>query len=389
MIKSCITCKKEFETQNERKVFCSNACKVFNYRKKNGIDEPKFLKNKIKGNKIEKTREVLKLIPNEIYLGIKEVIEKRKEEVDRLMKSKENSINQLRVLEKTITLKSRGDKLTQSGIDYIFNNKKGTSFADGLLGLGVILLGTEISSSGKKLDIEHGKKILNLKDRINKIDSDINYTLYQMELLKEQIKATPSKIEVKEIEVYYEEIEEDKSLPKSLISLSELKEKTFEVYNFENEYLELLGQPSKSFSAIIYGESGQGKSTWSIKFADYLTKFGKVLYNSSEEGISQSLKGKLLKYESDIMLGSCKNVRELQKILKTQNFDFIFIDSLNDMEIKDNQFEELLSLKKSFIFIMQATKGGNFKGSTKFSHDTDIRIKVENYEAIIEKTRFK
>ena len=43
---------------------------------------------------------------------------------------------------------------------------------------------------------------------------------------------------------------------------------------------------------------------------------------------------------------------------------------------------------KSYVYIFQSTKDGNFRGSQEFEHDVDTSILVENMIAVARKNRF-
>lgn len=398
MIKVCINCNKEFETSNNRKVFCSNSCKVINHRRRNGIEEPEFLtKNKkVPTETVEKVRDVVKKVDNPTYLSLSSQVFAYNEEYDKLLKKKESIFKELQEKQNTAHPVLAASIMGIGGISVLIDNskQKRPKFENALLGLGALAFGAITASNSenivrkKKIDIEK------LSDKIKEIDSQINYALYNKNYFDSLLKETPKFNEITEQETYFEEVpitieQEPKTTKTNIVSLSEIKEKEFEVYEFTEPYLNLIGKPSKNFLMLVWGESGHGKSTWSMDFANYLaSNFGKLLYNSSEEGISYSLKNKLLKYDNENFdLSECKTYSELKKAIK--NYDFIVVDSLNDMNLTEEDFEKLIKSGKSIIFIMQATKGGNFKGSSKFAHDTDIRIKIENYQPIVEKTRFK
>ena len=161
---------------------------------------------------------------------------------------------------------------------------------------------------------------------------------------------------------------------------NELVEKQFDEIEFTGKFLELIGKPSIPFSAIIWGLPKGGKSNLVIRLADYLFEyFGTVCYFASEEGISSTLKLKIIEIGGSKMLFSIlKNKDEIRAFLKNTKFDFVFIDSINAAGI-DHKFLEILkeeSPKTSFIGIVQATKSGNFKGDQALTHNCDFVIKV-------------
>jgi hypothetical protein len=75
-----------------------------------------------------------------------------------------------------------------------------------------------------------------------------------------------------------------------------------------------------------------------------------------------------------------RNRDEIKEYLKSSSYDFVFIDSINVAGI-DNEFLEIIkqeNANKSFVAIVQATKGGNFKGDQSLEHNCDFVIKVVN-----------
>lgn len=160
----------------------------------------------------------------------------------------------------------------------------------------------------------------------------------------------------------------------------ELIEKKFDSLEFEGKFLELIGKPSKLFSAIIWGLPKGGKSNFSIRFADYLQEyFGDVVYIAAEEGESVTLQEKIKAIGgSKVTFAENKDRQSIREYLLSKQCDFVFIDSINNAGI-DNEFLEALKQEnptKSFISIVQATKGGNFKGDQALTHNCDFIIKV-------------
>lgn len=399
MIKNCINCNKDFETNNNRKVYCSNSCKVINHRFRNGINEPTFLqkKTKILTQKVEKVREVIKKEINPDYQNLVVQISSYEEEYSKLLRKKETIFKQLNEKQSQLNPELSGAIMGIGGLDMIRNNivKKRPKFEDSLIGLAAIAFGISNVVNSKKIEVERNREIDFIKNKISELDSQINYVLFCKNGLELQSHQIEKQIELIVQETYFETIpileEKEKQKVSNVISLSEMKEKSFDIYHFSEEYSNLIGNPERNFSALIYGESGHGKSTWSIDFSNYLaTNFGKLLYNSSEEGFSYSLQNKLSKYDNEnIHISQFKRFKELKSEIRANKYNFIVIDSLNDMELTEEQFSELINMGIAIIFILQATKGGNFKGSNKFAHDTDIRIKLENYKPVLEKSRFK
>jgi hypothetical protein len=166
------------------------------------------------------------------------------------------------------------------------------------------------------------------------------------------------------------------------ITGDELANMKFDTLNFTGKFLELIGKPEKRFSGIIWGLPKGGKSNLSIRFADYLQEyFGNVLYVAAEEGKSVSMQDKIKSIGgSKLSIIQTRNRDEIKEYLKSSSYDFVFIDSINVAGIDDEFLESIKqeNPKKSFVAIVQATKGGNFKGDQSLEHNCDFVIKVVN-----------
>lgn len=169
------------------------------------------------------------------------------------------------------------------------------------------------------------------------------------------------------------------SMPKEFTG-DQLLVKKFDSLEFRFRFLELIGKPSKLFSAIIWGLPKGGKSNLSIRLADYLHEwFGDVVYIAAEEGESVTMQEKIKAIGgSGMTIVESKDKEQIAHYLKSKTCEFVFIDSINNAGI-DNEFLEYLKKEnptKSFIAIVQATKGGNFKGDQSLTHNCDFIIKV-------------
>jgi hypothetical protein len=161
----------------------------------------------------------------------------------------------------------------------------------------------------------------------------------------------------------------------------------FDTLGFTGKWLELIGDPSSNFTAMVFGKPKMGKSYLCIDFAGYLARsHGKVLYVAKEEGLDYTLQQKL----------NDKNVKHpnlfVASILPNDlsAYDFIFLDSVTKLRLTP---EDLTRIKnenpsKSFIFIFQSTKDGKFRGTNTFQHDVDVVIEVPERGKAIQMGRF-
>ncbi len=180
-----------------------------------------------------------------------------------------------------------------------------------------------------------------------------------------------------------------------IISSSDLQKINYKALNFTGKWHEFFGYPSINFHCVIHGMSGEGKSTFAIQFANYLAQnFGRVIYISGEEGFSKTFRDKVSKNNAvsdDLFVADLRTFDDIVKEIGTNTFNFIFIDSLDNMKIDANKMKELRERYKdsALITISQSTKDGKIRGSYEIVHDCDVAVKVVNGIAITVKNRFK
>lgn len=176
-----------------------------------------------------------------------------------------------------------------------------------------------------------------------------------------------------------EELEQAKI--SGVMGASELIEYKYDSYPFDGKWKDLMGCPAKAFHCMVFGRPKNGKSIWSFQFANYLTKFGKVLYIAAEEGFSATLQQKLAEFggvSDNMYFANYRNYEQIREALKQNDYEFVIIDSINFINLEPEDVEVLKSenRKTAFITIQQATKGGQFRGSQQFAHNCDIIIEV-------------
>ena len=109
----------------------------------------------------------------------------------------------------------------------------------------------------------------------------------------------------------------------NVINSNDLRGMEFETLRLKSPYLELIGDPSKNFKAMVFGEPKGGKSTFCINFAKFLAEnHGKVLYCGIEEQVGYTIKEKF-----DRLNAYHQNLDIAEAIPDNlSSYDFIFID---------------------------------------------------------------
>jgi len=196
-------------------------------------------------------------------------------------------------------------------------------------------------------------------------------TKKQLQLALNKLKAKkPSKKGLSGVE------EETEVKPKqNLMSSIDFANLHFNSIGFSGKWLDLIGDPSPGFTAMVFGKPKMGKSYLCVDFAGYLARnHGTVLYVANEEKLDATLQMKLndkdVKHEN--LFVSDYLPEDLSK------YQFIILDSVNKLGLNPKDLDNLKRKNpgKSFIFIFQTTKDGNFKGANSYQHDVDVVIEI-------------
>lgn len=174
-----------------------------------------------------------------------------------------------------------------------------------------------------------------------------------------------------------------------ILTAEEIANREVDTMNFNYRWSALLGKPSRNFRMMIHGEPGGGKTTFLLKFAQYLAEnFGKVIYISSEEFAATTLTTKVNElfnqFPSNLHFTENANQYDLS------DYDFIVLDSVNDLGLTIADFKQLKQdyPNAAFILLLQHTKSGQFKGGKEWEHEVEIAGEVENGMATIYKNRY-
>jgi len=176
---------------------------------------------------------------------------------------------------------------------------------------------------------------------------------------------------------------------KRATSIAELLNMKFDVMDFSGEWFDFAGTPEKAGSWILWGLSGNGKTRFSLQLAKYLTKFGRVAYNTLEEGkklsFQKAVRETNLKSVNGKMIVITEPIEQLTfRLTKPRAPRIVFIDSIQYSNLNKTKYAELINNhpKVLFIFVSHA-EGKNPLGTTANSvrYHSDVKIRVEGYKA--------
>lgn len=174
-------------------------------------------------------------------------------------------------------------------------------------------------------------------------------------------------------------------------SVSNVLTKKFHPLEFSGDWEKCFGKPDKAFSAAFYGDTSNGKTEAAIQFAKYLTNFGKVDYNSLEQGLSATMRNALIRNNMESAENTFRLLDRLpfeeliNRFSKNKSADFLFVDSAQYLRINKAQYYQLKELmlekRKGIVWILQA-KGNKPKGALAddILFDVDIKAKAEGFK---------
>lgn len=435
MLKTCPQCQNEFEPKRSDAKFCCSTCKAKYWEQnKNKTEATKSITAELRGtiDLSEKPENKIPTSPNPPTKTIQVETDEYKavkRKISELETSKKRLQGDIRSVNQQISNPGgSGGLLLVSGgafgaymADSQFKSptKNILGAFGGILGAAVInSLTADDDEKNKQIRITKAKNKLNeLNVSLTSVDTELTSLMWKsLKMIQYKEEAIPVFPGFRGWGVKLGEpktkIEPDLSQPKikipvlqneiknpvitgKIISSSDLQKINHKALEFKDKWCEFFGYPSINFNCVIHGMSGEGKSTYAIQFANYLAEnFGRVVYISGEEGFSKTFKDKVSNNNAasdDLFVADIRTFEDVVKEIGTNSFNFIFIDSLDNMKIDVNKMKELRERYKdsALITISQSTKEGKIRGSYELVHDCDVEVKVENGIAITTKNRFK
>ena len=161
-------------------------------------------------------------------------------------------------------------------------------------------------------------------------------------------------------------------------------------YEFTGPWLASIGRPAKSGVWIVWGASGNGKSSFVMQLAKYLCRFGRVIYDSLEESTGLSLQMSLRRHRMEevkkrlVILDREPMDRLEERLARRGSPGVAIIDSFqySGLSYPDYKAFKERNARKLLIFISHA-EGMHPAGRTarKVEYDADVKIMVSCFKA--------
>lgn len=183
---------------------------------------------------------------------------------------------------------------------------------------------------------------------------------------------------------------EARTFVRSAKGVREVLSMKFDTLAFEGAWYEAFGTPERRGVWFVWGNSGNGKTSFVMQLCKYLCRFGRVAYDSLEEGACLTMQNTLRRFNMQevnrrFLLLDAEPLDRLSARLKRQKSpDFVVIDSFQYTQITYRQYIEFKEKHrgKLVIFISHASgrlpTGSSAKGAM---FDAALKIYVEGYRA--------
>ncbi|MEI6765623.1 MAG: hypothetical protein WCM76_08275 [Bacteroidota bacterium] len=435
--KICKRCSKEFTAQRDDASFCSSSCRSLfwqnNKSQKKAEEEfQKQLKGLVNDNPEPVIKTITEVVPNKEFIALQLKLKQKEEDAKKLQQQKMAITKELQILKNMgagniVLLGASAGTLI--GYSHAKEDKRDPNkrlagaFKGGiwgcLSGIAFELLTKERREKQQQLEIrELNVRIQDINAKLTLLDTEIDElkamlskTKRLLTIEKEVIIKTVPNLRLpleksavntapkRELNVYKQLTTPAKTADNvnpgsKIISSAHLTEMEYQALNFQGRWQYFFGLPSLNFHCALHGMAGEGKSTFAIQFANYLAvNFGRVIYISGEEGFSKTMKDKFINNNAateNLFLADLRTYQDLVNEVKPNTFNFIFIDSLDNMRIGALELKELrkLYMNSALVTISQSTKEGKMRGSYEIVHDSDIAVSVSGGIAETVKNRF-
>lgn len=175
------------------------------------------------------------------------------------------------------------------------------------------------------------------------------------------------------------------------LSVADLLNKKYKLFEFDGEWFDAFSRPETKGVWFVWGNSGNGKTTFVLDLIKYLARFARVAYNSLEEGGTHTMQEAFRRtgmadVARRVILIEGETTQELEERMSKHKSPGVYvIDSLQYMGITYNEYKAIKEAHrdKLIIFISHADgKQPEGRAAKKIMYDAGLKIWVEGYMAI-------
>ena len=174
------------------------------------------------------------------------------------------------------------------------------------------------------------------------------------------------------------------------LTVGEVLRKRCKTFPFTGKWRDAFGEPERTGVWFIWGNSGNGKSSFTMQLCKELAKYDRVAYDSLEEGASMTMRQSLMRHGmgeagSHFALLDNEPMRELsERLSRRKSYNIVVIDSFQYTQMTYKDYIRLKERHKDKLLIFISHAGGQRpRGSAAVSvmYDATLKIWVEGFRA--------
>jgi hypothetical protein len=172
-------------------------------------------------------------------------------------------------------------------------------------------------------------------------------------------------------------------------TVTDILNKRYKTFPFDGAWAEAFSQPERRGRWFIWGNSGNGKTSFVMQLCKKLSQYDTVLYVSLEEGASMTVQKNFTRYKMHecgnrfaLVVESMEELKE--RLRKKKSPSIVVIDSLQYTQMN---YTDYIHLKEEFtsklIILISHARGRLPAGESaqRIQYDADLKIWVEGYKA--------
>lgn len=173
------------------------------------------------------------------------------------------------------------------------------------------------------------------------------------------------------------------------ISVAELYSKKYKLFDFTGEWFDAFDKPERTGVWFVWGNSGNGKTTFVLELVKYLAQFERIIYNSLEEGDSHTMQ------KSFKNLGMSQVARRIvlvaepmeklsARLLIKKSPNIAVIDSVQYAQLNYKDYIRYKELHRNKLLILISHADGKQpagRSAKSMMYDATLKIWVEGYKA--------
>ena len=406
--RSCDHCGNDYEMKTTWQKFCSRKCNRIAYRRRNGLsDMPDFPTLTAKG-----------------FIARERAQDKsEREELFNLSEERKHLMEQYNVLvaEYNMTFEEMEEKRIDDKYNVYYAGRP-------LLSLGFYMknMGMEkglqeyqkhkeerIAEGHAKIKQKIEARIKPIYDRVKAIDKRHEAILEQRKFrlvddayidgIGDKINNAAKRNIIRKARTTGDIEEQLTATTTNAVSLSELMEMDFSTLKLKNAALRaFLGEIEDNTTMMISGKQGSGKSSFALLLANEFMRSGcgQALYISPEqirstiagEQPSETLKNAVnrLGLTEELQFSGSRTLGGISQRIEQTSARLVVVDSVTRTDLDPDKRDKLIAThpKVVFLFVLQSTKGGTYKGSSSWAFDADIVMEGENLTIRTTKNRY-